>query len=280
VRSVSEETCLTDELDNIIAGLYAPGEQGAEATASPPESPPPSDVAAESEQASDAPSSPETPVESDPPVEPTDDATALAARLAEIEAELQARNEAEATARQQAEERQNHERQLAEWKAQQAHDQTGQQLAKEYGDVDPEWGAKFRSFWQTERQQRDQAYGEAATMRQGFTAFAKASEHLLTPEQFAAIASLSEQLVALPEQHMDQAITQQQQSYAAQRERELRLERENTELRLRIDAIARPPHADAVDAGSMGGSGTADWQNATTFDEFFDGMIAANTSVG
>lgn len=269
---------MTDELDDVIAGLYEPGELDA-GDAPPSESPPPNSVAAESEQASDAPDSPETPVESGQS-EDADDATALAARLAEIEAELQARNEADEAARQQAEERQFQEEQLRAWKAQQEHDQTGQQLAKEYGEVDPDWGQKFRTFWATERQQRDQAYREAATMKQGFTAFAKASEHLLTPEQFAAIASLSEQLVALPEQQMDQAIEQVQQSYAAQRERELRLEKENTELRLRIDALSRPSQADAVDAGSVGATGRADWQNATTFDDFFDGMIAANASVG
>lgn len=276
--NVSEETCLTDALDDVIAGLYVEGEQGA-GEQPPPESPPPSPVAAESEQASDAPVSVETPAEPDQPETP-EDAAALAARLAEIEAELQARNEAEDAARRQAEERQAYEAQLRAWKAQQEHDQTGQQLAKEFGEVDPDWGQKFQTFWATERQRVHQATEQAATMRQGFTAFAKAAEHLLPPEQFAALASLSEQLVVLPEPQMDQAITQQQQSYAAQRERELRLEKENTELRLRIDAMSRPAHADAVDAGSTGGTGSADWHNATTFDEFFDGMIAANTSVG
>lgn len=219
-------------------------------------------------------------MESDQTEAQPEDATALAARLAEIEAELQSRNEAEEAARRQAEERQLYEQQLRAWKDQQAHDQTGQQLAKEFGEVDPEWGSKFQTFWATERQRVNQAVGDAATMRQGLTALAKAAEHLLTPEQFTAIATLSEQLVVLPEQQMDQAITQQQQSYAAQRERELHLEKENTELRLRIDAMSRNPQADAVDAGSTGGTGTHDWQERPDFDGWFEGLIGANSSYG
>ena len=106
-------------------------------------------------------------------------------------------------------------------------------------------------------------------------------ESKLTPEQFQEIAAESESLVTLrSEQEMDQTIAQRKQSAESQRTATLKLEKENAELRLRIDAMSRPLGADAVDAGSTSGPGTADWQNATTFDEFFDGMIAANTTYG
>lgn len=273
--SVSEESCLTDELDDVIAGLYTQGEQGA-GEQPPPESPPPTAVAAESEQASDAPQEPE-PDES----QPVEDADALKARLAEIESELQARRDAEEQARFAAEQRRFQEQQLQAWKAQQEEEQRSQQFASELSNVDPQWGQAYQQVRGGLLQQRDQAWRDASGARHGFTAFVKAVESVMTPEQFQAAADLSQGLVSLPtEDAMDAQIVQMQQGRNASDQALLERDREIAELRLRIDAMSRPPGADAVDAGSTSGPGTADWQNATTFDEFFDGMIAANTTYG
>lgn len=199
----------------------------------------------------------------------------LAARLAEIEAELNARNEREAQEQAALEQRQAYEAQLRAWQAQQQQEQEAQQLASEFDNVDPDWGRRFRTYMAQTAEMRNQAWGEAATMRQGLTAMAKAAEHLLTPEQFSAIAALSEQLVALPEPQMDQTLTQQRQIFETQREQQLRLEKENTELRLRIEAMSRPIQADAVDAGASGGPGSSDWQERPDFDSWFEGLVGA-----
>jgi hypothetical protein len=265
---------LTDELDDVIAGLYDVGEQGAGEP--PPESPPPSPVALESEQASDAPAEPET-----SPDEPVEDAEALKARLAEIESELQARKTAEDQQRAAFEQRKVQEEQLRAWKAQQEEEQRSQQFAEELANVDPQWGQAYQQVRGHLLQQRDHAWRDAHGARHGLTAIAKAIESVLPPEQFEAIIEMSQGLVTLPsEDAMDQAIAQQYQVRSQSEQALLERDREIAELRLRIDAMSRPPGADAVDAGSTNGTGTADWQNATTFDEFFDGMISANTAYG
>lgn len=268
---------MTDELDDVIAGLGFPNSEQGAGEQPPPESPPPSAVAAESEQASDAPQEPESPDES----QPVEDADALKARLADIESELQARKDAEEQARVAAEQRRFQEQQLQAWKAQQEEEQRSQQFAAELMNVDPQWGQAYQQVRGGLLQQRDQAWHDANGARHGFTAFVKAAESVITPEQFQAIAGLSQNLVSLPtEDAMDAQIAHMQQNRNASDQALLERDREIAELRLRIDAMSRPLGADAVDAGSTGGPGTADWQNATTFDEFFDGMIAANTSVG
>jgi tetratricopeptide (TPR) repeat protein len=165
--------------------------------------------------------------------------------------------------------------QLAQWKAQmvrQQDEQQAQELAKQLHDeLGPEAAQQFVQRRTFLAQERDNAWSRAGQMENALEALTLALEHE-TPDKVSAIVSRAEALLSYgTHEERVRVLEQERQQNEAVNARFATMEQTIRDLQMQLEAQRRDPRADAVE-GARAGNGSADWQSATGFDEFFNGL--------
>jgi signal transduction histidine kinase len=166
-----------------------------------------------------------------------------------------------------------YEQRIAEYEAERAQERARQdQLARQLHDeLGPEAAQQFVQRRTFLAQERDNAWSRAGQMENALEALTLALEHE-TPDKVSAIVSRAEALLSYgTHEERVRVLESERQQNEAVNSRFATMEQTIRDLQMQLEAQRRDPRADAVE-GARAGQGSADWQSATGFDEFFNGL--------
>jgi hypothetical protein len=149
------------------------------------------------------------------------------------------------------------------------------ELIAQLQEMDPEAAKHLQESRQFLGQQLVQSKQENEGWGKGMAALTVALSASLPPEQVQQIVQRAQGLTNFNSyEEMERSVQAEQQRDHATNERMALLENQLREMRLRIDARARPRGADAVEGSAPGPGAGGNWQNAPDFDSFFAGLEA------